>query len=71
MTFSVFLWHTLHLMKLLHLFMGLLLGASGILAVSAQVAEAKPNAFVQSTQMIVVTTPDWDARSGPPRKSGS
>jgi hypothetical protein len=64
MTFSVSLWHTLHLMKLLHLFMGLLLGASGILAVSAQVAEAKPNAFVQSTQMIVVTTPDWDAVDG-------
>jgi L,D-peptidoglycan transpeptidase YkuD (ErfK/YbiS/YcfS/YnhG family) len=51
-------------MKPLYFFMGLILSAGGILAVSAQVAAAKPNAFAQSTQMIVVTTPDWDAVDG-------
>jgi L,D-peptidoglycan transpeptidase YkuD (ErfK/YbiS/YcfS/YnhG family) len=41
---------------------GLLLGAAGILTVSARAAE--PDPFVQSTQMIVVTTPDWNAVEG-------
>ncbi len=42
--------------------MGLLLSAAGILAVSAPAAE--PDALMQSTQMIVVTTPDWNAVEG-------
>jgi hypothetical protein len=49
-------------MKSMNLFMGLLLGGAGIAAVSAQAAE--PAALMQSTQMIVVTTPDWNAVEG-------
>jgi hypothetical protein len=55
-------WLTLHLMKLMYLFAGLLLGVAGIAAVSAQAAEA--DALMQSRQMIVVTTPDWNAVEG-------
>src|ERR1700678_2951491 len=49
-------------MKPLYLFMGLLLSAAGILAVSA--AAGEPGALMQSTQMIVVTTPDWNTVEG-------
>jgi D-alanyl-D-alanine dipeptidase len=62
MTFSFPFWLTLHSMKPMYFFMGLLLGAAGILAASAQAVE--PDAFMQSTQMIVVTTPDWNAVEG-------
>jgi D-alanyl-D-alanine dipeptidase len=48
--------------KLMYFCMGMLIGAAGIVAVSAQAAE--PGALVQSTQMIVVTTPDWNAVQG-------
>jgi hypothetical protein len=51
-------------MKPMYLFMGLLLGVAGILAVSAQAAAVESDAFVQSTQMILVTTPDWNAVEG-------
>jgi D-alanyl-D-alanine dipeptidase len=50
-------------MKPTYLFMSLFLGAAGCVAVSAQVA-AEPNAFAHSTQMIVVTTSDWNAVEG-------
>ena len=49
-------------MKSMYIFLGLLLGAPGTLAVSSQAAE--PGALMQSTQMIVVTTPDWNAVEG-------
>jgi|ERR1700722_1951628 len=49
-------------MKPIYFLAGLALGAAGILAVSAQAAE--PYALKQSTQMIVVTTPDWNAVQG-------
>jgi hypothetical protein len=64
MTFSASLWLTLHLMKPTYLFMGLLLGAAGILGVSGQAATAEPNALKQSTQMIVVNTPNWNEVQG-------
>jgi len=51
-------------MKPMYFFVGVLLGATGILAVSAQAATAEPAAFMQSTQMIVVTTPDWNTVEG-------
>jgi L,D-peptidoglycan transpeptidase YkuD (ErfK/YbiS/YcfS/YnhG family) len=49
-------------MKPMYLFIGLLLGASVILTVSAQ--EVRTDALTQSTQLIVVTTPDWTAVKG-------
>ena len=60
MTFSL----TLHSMKPMYFFLGLLLGAAGTLAVSAQAAAGEPRAFMQSTQMIVVTTSDWNTVEG-------
>jgi D-alanyl-D-alanine dipeptidase len=48
---------------MMHFLMSLLLSAAGCLAVSAQVA-AEPDAFAHSTQMIVVTTSDWNAVQG-------
>jgi L,D-peptidoglycan transpeptidase YkuD (ErfK/YbiS/YcfS/YnhG family) len=66
MTFSGPLWLTLHSMKSMNLFLGLLLGCAGILTVSAQAAE--PGAVMQSTQMIVVTTPGWNAVEGTLRR---
>ncbi|HEY3990681.1 MAG TPA: hypothetical protein VGM02_15370, partial [Acidobacteriaceae bacterium] len=44
--------------------MGLLLGAAGSAAVSTQVAAVEPDVFAHSTQMIVVTTPNWNAIDG-------
>jgi hypothetical protein len=49
-------------MKLVYFCMGLLVGAAGIATVSAQAAEL--GALRQSTQMIVVTTPDWNRVQG-------
>jgi L,D-peptidoglycan transpeptidase YkuD (ErfK/YbiS/YcfS/YnhG family) len=49
-------------MKLMYFCICLVIGAAGILAVSAQAPE--PSALMQSTQMIVVTTPDWNAVQG-------
>lgn len=46
----------------MYILLGLLLGAAGTLAVSAQAAE--PDALMQSTQMIVVITPDWNTVEG-------
>jgi D-alanyl-D-alanine dipeptidase len=46
------------------LFIGFCLGAAGSLAVSAQVASTEPDAFMQSTQMILVTSSDWNAVGG-------
>lgn len=51
-------------MKPIYLLMGLFLGAAGSPAVSAQVAAVEPDAFVHSTQMIVVTTSDWNVVEG-------
>lgn len=42
----------------------LLLAANGSVAVPAQAGAAEPDAFAQSTQMIVVTTSDWNAVEG-------
>ena len=55
-------------MKPTYLFVVLLLGAAGILAVSAQVAVVESDALMQSTQMIVVTTPGWNAVEGTLRR---
>jgi L,D-peptidoglycan transpeptidase YkuD (ErfK/YbiS/YcfS/YnhG family) len=52
------------LMERMYFLTGLVLGAAGILAASAQVATVEPDALIQSTQMIVVTTPDWNAIQG-------
>ena len=49
-------------MKRMYSFAGLAVSAAGILAVLAQAAE--PYALKQSTQMIVVTTPDWNSVQG-------
>jgi D-alanyl-D-alanine dipeptidase len=51
-------------MKPLSLLLCLLLGADVSVAVPAQVGAAEPDAFVQSTQMIVVTTSDWNSVDG-------
>lgn len=51
-------------MKPKHFLMGLLWGAAASPAVLAQVAAVEPDAFARSTQMIVVTTPDWNAVEG-------
>ena len=44
--------------------MRLVLGSAGTLAVSSPAAAVEPGAFMQSTQMIVVTTSDWNAVEG-------
>lgn len=44
--------------------MSFLLSAAGSSAVSAQVAAAEADAFAHSTQMIVVTTADWNVVEG-------
>ena len=44
--------------------MGLLLGAAGSPAIAAQAVAVEPDAFAHSTQLIVVTTSDWDAVEG-------
>lgn len=51
-------------MKPINFFMSLLLCAAGNLTVSAQVSSAGRDAFVHSTQMIVVTASDWNAVEG-------
>jgi L,D-peptidoglycan transpeptidase YkuD (ErfK/YbiS/YcfS/YnhG family) len=51
-------------MKPMYLLMGLLLSAAGTLPVAAQPAAGEPGAFMQSTQMIVVTTSDWNTVEG-------
>jgi L,D-peptidoglycan transpeptidase YkuD (ErfK/YbiS/YcfS/YnhG family) len=51
-------------MKPMYALMGLCLAAAGTLPVTAQVATAEPDAFAHATQMIVVTTPDWNAIDG-------
>jgi len=51
-------------MKLMPFLMSLFLGTAGNLAVSAQVAAVQPDAFANSTQMIVVTTSNWNAVDG-------
>lgn len=62
-TLRVF-WLRLHSMKRMCLFLGLLLGAIENPVVSAQSAGARPNAFAHSTQMMVVTTANWNAVDG-------
>jgi D-alanyl-D-alanine dipeptidase len=54
--------HTLHLMKLMALLLPFSLAAIG--GAVAAPAQSAPSAFAQSTQMIVVTTPNWDAVEG-------
>ncbi|HXP10354.1 MAG TPA: hypothetical protein VN828_17770 [Acidobacteriaceae bacterium] len=49
-------------MKRMYFCIGLLVGAAGIATVSAHAAE--PDAVMHSTQMIVVTTPDWKSVRG-------
>jgi len=44
--------------------MGLLLGAAGILAVAVQAGAVEPDPLMQSTQLIVVTTADWNEVEG-------
>jgi L,D-peptidoglycan transpeptidase YkuD (ErfK/YbiS/YcfS/YnhG family) len=51
-------------MKLIHALVSLCLAAAGTLSVSAQATAVEPDAFAHSTQMIVVTTPDWNAVDG-------
>jgi hypothetical protein len=51
-------------MKPMYFFVAVLLGAAGILGVSGQAATAEPAPLMQSTQMIVVTTPDWNTVEG-------
>src|ERR1700744_5849804 len=51
-------------MKSLCLLMGLLLGAIGTPALSAQATAAQSEVFAHSTQMIVVTTSSWNAVDG-------
>ncbi|WP_058187097.1 L,D-transpeptidase family protein [Terracidiphilus gabretensis] len=51
-------------MKSLHFLLGLLLGATGTLALSAQATAAQSEVFTHSTQMIVVTTSSWNAVDG-------
>jgi len=65
---SLAFWLTLHSMKPVYFFRGLLLGAAGIVAVSAQAAAVESDALMQSTQMIVVTTPGWNAVEGTLRR---
>jgi D-alanyl-D-alanine dipeptidase len=48
----------------MYFFMGLLLGAAGTLAMAAQAAGVERGALMQSKQMIVVTTSDWNAVEG-------
>lgn len=50
--------HTLHGMKSLHLLLCISLAIGGATAV------AQSDAFAHSTQLIVVTTPDWDTVQG-------
>jgi L,D-peptidoglycan transpeptidase YkuD (ErfK/YbiS/YcfS/YnhG family) len=64
MTFSALFWQPRHSMKAMYIYVALLLSASGILAVSSQAAAVESDAFAQSTQMIVVSTPDWNAVDG-------
>ena len=51
-------------MKPMHFLMCLCLATAGTLVVPAQAATAEPGAFAHSTQMIVVTTSDWNAVEG-------
>ena len=51
-------------MKLTYLLLGLLMGAVENPTVFAQVTDVQPDAFMHSTQMIVVTTSNWDAVDG-------
>jgi L,D-peptidoglycan transpeptidase YkuD (ErfK/YbiS/YcfS/YnhG family) len=51
-------------MKLKSFLLCLLLVPAASQVICAQVAAAAPDAFAQSTQMIVVTTPDWNVVEG-------
>jgi L,D-peptidoglycan transpeptidase YkuD (ErfK/YbiS/YcfS/YnhG family) len=57
------LWLTLHSMKPMYFLISLFLGAAG-LVVSAKATGVEPDAFAHSTQMIVVTTSDWNVVEG-------
>jgi len=55
---------TLRVMKLMSFLLCLLLAANGSVAVPAQAGAGESDAFARSTQMIVVTTSDWNAVQG-------
>jgi L,D-peptidoglycan transpeptidase YkuD (ErfK/YbiS/YcfS/YnhG family) len=57
------LWLTLHSMKPMYFLISLFFGAAG-LAVSAKATGVLPDAFAHSTQMVVVTTSDWNVVEG-------